>query len=103
MNWSGSKPCMSPPNLPRSVPFSDINRTTQPSLGAKLGRAAKDDWRRTQSAAGSTAGRTQADTLALGKQAVDTATGIVRDGSREAVLATLAATVVIGMLVGRRR
>jgi hypothetical protein len=79
------------------------NRTTQPSLGAKLGRAAKDDWRRTQSAAGSTAGRTQADTLALGKQAVDTATGIVRDGSREAVLATLAATVVIGMLVGRRR
>jgi hypothetical protein len=40
---------------------------------------------------------------ALGQQSVDAATGIVRNGSREAVLATLAATVVIGMLVGRRR
>jgi hypothetical protein len=30
-------------------------------------------------------------------------TGIMRSGSREAVLATLAATVVIGMLLGRKR
>lgn len=40
---------------------------------------------------------------ALGRQSVDAAAGIVRNGSREAVLATLAATVVIGMLVGRKR
>lgn len=38
----------------------------------------------------------------LGKEAYDAATGIMRNGSREAVLATLAATVVIGILVGRR-
>ncbi len=79
------------------------NRTSRPSLGAKVGREARDDWRRAQNAAGSTAHRAQPDTLALGKQTVDAATGIMRDGSREAVLATLAASVVIGMLVGRRR
>jgi hypothetical protein len=44
-----------------------------------------------------------ADTVELGRKSVDAATGIVRDGSREAVLATLAATVVLGVLLGRRR
>jgi hypothetical protein len=44
-----------------------------------------------------------ADTVELGRKSVEAATGIVRDGSREAMLATLAATVVIGMLLGRRR
>jgi hypothetical protein len=43
------------------------------------------------------------DAAALGKKSVDAATGILRDGSREAVIATLAATIVIGMLIGRRR
>jgi hypothetical protein len=42
-------------------------------------------------------------TVALGKKSVDAAAGIMREGSREAVIATLAATVVIGMLIGRRR
>ena len=79
------------------------NRSRQPSLGARLGREARSDWQRAQTAASSATGRSQADTLALGQQTVDAATGIMRDGSREAVLATLAATVVIGMLVGRRR
>jgi hypothetical protein len=44
-----------------------------------------------------------ADTVELGRKSVDAATGIVREGSREAVLATLAATVVLGVLLGRRR
>lgn len=44
-----------------------------------------------------------ADTVELGRKSVDAATGIVREGSREAVLATLAATIVVGMLLGRRR
>jgi hypothetical protein len=44
-----------------------------------------------------------ADTVELGRKSVDAATAIVRDGSREAVLATLAATVVLGVLLGRRR
>ena len=43
------------------------------------------------------------DTVELGRKSVEAATGIVRDGSREAVLATLAATVVLGVLLGRRR
>ena len=43
------------------------------------------------------------DTVELGRKSVDAATGIVREGSREAVLATLAATVVLGVLLGRRR
>lgn len=78
-------------------------RTSHPSLGARLGREARDDWRQAQTAAGAAAQRAQTDPLALGKRTVDAATGVMRDGSREAVLATLAATVVIGMLVGRRR
>lgn len=57
----------------------------------------------TRKTAASSGPRGQVDTLALGKQTVEAATGIVRDGSREAVLATLAATVIVGMLIGRRR
>jgi hypothetical protein len=34
---------------------------------------------------------------------VDTATGLVRDGSREALFGTLVLTAVIGILIGRRR
>lgn len=59
--------------------------------------------RKTGQGAASSGPRGQVDTLALGKQTVEAATGIVRDGSREAVLATLAATVIVGMLIGRRR
>ena len=64
---------------------------------------ATDALRKTERAAATLGTRAQNDAVALGKQTVDAATGIVRDGSREAVLATLAATVVIGMLLGRRR
>jgi len=64
---------------------------------------AKDAWQKTAVSAAARGGPTGAEAFALGKQTVDTATGIVRDGSREAVLATLAATVIVGMLIGRRR
>jgi hypothetical protein len=40
---------------------------------------------------------------ALGKESVDAAVGVMRSGSREAVLATLLATVLIGVWVGRHR
>jgi hypothetical protein len=40
---------------------------------------------------------------AASDEAVDTATGLVRDGSREALFGTLVLTAVIGILIGRRR
>lgn len=80
------------------------NRTSSSSAELHaIKREAKDALRRTERAASTLGARAQTDALALGKQGVDAATGIVREGSREAVLATLAATVVIGMLLGRRR
>lgn len=50
-----------------------------------------------------TAGVTDNNAAALGRKTVDAASGIMRDGSREAVVATLVATVVIGVLLGRKR
>lgn len=43
----------------------------------------------------------EAKAAAIGRQSLEAASGIVRDGSREAVLATLVATAVIGLLLGR--
>ncbi len=64
---------------------------------------ANDAWQKTAVAAATRGTIEPAEALALGKQTVDAATGIVRNGSREAVLATLAATVIVGLLIGRRR
>jgi len=76
--------------------------TSRPDLNAIKGEA-KDAWRKTALAATSRGGSSSSEALALGKQTVDAAAGVVRNGSREAVLATLAATVIVGMLIGRRR
>jgi len=40
---------------------------------------------------------------AASDEAVDTATGLVRDGSREALFGTLVLTAVVGILIGRKR
>ena len=40
---------------------------------------------------------------AASDEAMDTATGLVRDGSREALFGTLALAAVVGVLIGRRR
>jgi len=74
----------------------------RPNLNAVKSQA-KDAWQKTAVSAAARGGPTSTEALALGKQTVDAAAGIVRDGSREAVLATLAATVIVGMLIGRRR
>jgi len=64
---------------------------------------AKDAWQKTAVSTASRGGLSNTDAMALGKQTVDAASAVVRDGSREAVLATLAATVIVGMIIGRRR
>ena len=46
---------------------------------------------------------TLADKTFVPRATVDSAVEIVRTGPREAVLATLAAAVVVGLVIGRRR
>ena len=47
--------------------------------------------------------RAKTDAVALSGQTIDAAAGVVRDGSRETLLTTLAATAIIAMLIGRSR
>ena len=71
----------------------------------KIKADARDALRKTQAAVAGL--KSNIGTLAqdkaseLGKQSIAAATGVMRNGSREAVLATLAATAVIGLLLGR--
>ena len=70
---------------------------------ANIRAEARDALHKSKAALGDDGREAERNAALLGKQSIDAATEIMRNGSREAVLATLAATVVIGMLVGRRR
>lgn len=77
-------------------------RQPSPDLAA-IKAEARDALRRSERAAAVLGSRAGTDAVALSRQTIDAAAGVVRDGSRETVLATLAATAIIGMLIGRRR
>lgn len=80
------------------------NATRQPSPDfAAIKTEARDILRKSQRVASGAGNRTETDAVALSRQTIDAAASVVRDGSRETLLATLAATAVIGMLIGRRR
>lgn len=77
-------------------------RRPSPDLAA-IKIEARDALRRSERAAAALGSRAKTDAVALSRQTIDAAAGVVRDGSRETILATLAATAIIGMLIGRRR
>ncbi len=73
-----------------------------PSL-ARIKAEARDAVGKTKASLADVGRTAERSAIAIGKESIDAATGVMRNGSREAVLATLVATVVIGVLVGRRR
>jgi hypothetical protein len=87
---------------------ADAIEVPPPEL-SKIRADARDALRKSQNAVASLTSNLSSDlgssveakAAAIGRQSLEAATGIVRDGSREAVLATLAATAVIGLLLGR--
>ena len=87
---------------------ADATEVPPPEL-SKIRADARDALRKSQNAVASLTSNLSSDlgssvetkAAAIGRQSLEAATGIVRDGSREAVLATLAATAVIGLLLGR--
>jgi len=80
------------------------NAARQPSPDlAAIKAEARDALRRGERAAASLGSKAKTDAVALSRQTIDAAAGVVRDGSRETVLATLAATAIVGMLIGRMR
>lgn len=70
---------------------------------ANIKAEARNALHKSKAALGDVGREAERNAVLLGKESIDAATGIMRTGSREAVLATLVATVVIGILVGRRR
>jgi len=70
---------------------------------ADIKSEAKDAIRQSERAAADLGSRVQREAEALGRRSVDAAADVVRDGSRETVFALLAATAVLGVLIGRRR
>ena len=76
---------------------------------AKIRADARDALRQSQNAVTSLASNIKSDigstveakAKALGRQTLDAATGAVRNGSTETLLITVAATAVIGLLLGR--
>jgi amino acid transporter len=76
---------------------------------AKIKADARDALRQSQNAVSSLTSNIKSDigavveakARAAGRQTLDAATGAVRNGSRETLLITVAATAVIGLLLGR--
>ncbi|HWK96585.1 MAG TPA: hypothetical protein VNR39_14300 [Pseudolabrys sp.] len=77
-------------------------RQRSPDIAA-IRAEARDALRRSERAAAALGTKAKTDAVALSRQTIDAAAGVVRNGSRETLLATLAATAIIGMLIGRSR